>query len=186
MAITTPSPASRSFRLRQFAQRVFACVGAMAIIFWAVSVWQNLGVGIDAVPRPTGWGTSKAVIEASLVRGGVVLIAGGTRTDSVAYDPNTGFSEFRPLGGRVYILDVHTVAGPMVWWPRIEQPAAWSGLYIFFPLWPIVLGCGAVTIWLWTKNRRIVPGACPTCGYVLAGLHTGAACPECGATTVAA
>lgn len=159
---------------------MLAYTGAAAALVWAISLWQNLGVGVDSTGTPGGWGTSKAMFEVSMVRGGVVLIVGGTRTDSITYDPITGFTTSELFGGRVYVLDVHTVAGPLVWWPRFERPAAWSGPYIFLPLWPLALGCGATSAWLWGKSRRIVPGVCPTCGYALAGLPAGAACPECG------
>ena len=54
-----------------------------------------------------------------------------------------------------------------------------------FRLWP------AVALWLhlvglilflrWRRQElRPKPGTCPTCGYDLTGLATGAVCPECG------
>lgn len=180
MQAATPTKAARPGRRRRITQRALAYAGAVAALLWVVSLWQNLGFGIDAAARPTGWGASKATVEASLVRGGVLLIFGGTRTDSIAYDPLTSFSMFFPFGGRVYILDVHTVAGPVVWWPRYQRPAPWSGPYIFLPLWPIALGCIAAAWRLWVLGRQVVPGICPACRYPLAGLPAGAACPECG------
>jgi hypothetical protein len=56
--------------------------------------------------------------------------------------------------------------------------------YPVTPLWlPLLLAC-APTAFAWQlelrRRRRSRIGHCPTCNYNLAGLASGAACPECG------
>ena len=50
--------------------------------------------------------------------------------------------------------------------------------------WPVLIA-GSVVLWLWhgdrRSRRRALAGACPSCGYDLAGLTPGSTCPECGA-----
>jgi hypothetical protein len=54
--------------------------------------------------------------------------------------------------------------------------------YVCIPLWAVLTAVGVPTGILWRRDRRhrFGPGHCPKCGYSLAGLAEGAACPECG------
>ena len=150
----------------------------LSIFLLALSARSNLGIGIDAAARLTGWGPDRAFVEASLVRGGVLFVMNGTRTDSVSsYERSTGASTFNPFGQRVYVLDVEPVIGKWVWMPRLENP---GGTYLFVPLWPFVVGFGAASFWIVARRRARVAGTCLRCGYVLTGLGAGAVCPECG------
>ncbi|MBC7773319.1 MAG: hypothetical protein H7210_12545 [Pyrinomonadaceae bacterium] len=151
--------------------------GILAFLLLIISMWQNLGVGIAPPGSSVAWGCDKAICEVSMVRGGLLFVFNGTRTDSLIYDHSNGFSQF---GGHIYVLDVHTVAGRIIWWPRIEQPAPGCGPYVFMPLWPVVLGC---TFGAWRLRPRPDKNACKSCGYSRSGLPPGAPCPECGAAT---
>ncbi|MFM9996191.1 MAG: hypothetical protein ACKVU4_10360 [Phycisphaerales bacterium] len=62
--------------------------------------------------------------------------------------------------------------------PRFAIDSRGFGLTL--PLWlPLVL-TAVPGVWLWRLDRRASPGCCAACGYDLAGLTPGAACPECG------
>jgi hypothetical protein len=70
------------------------------------------------------------------------------------------------------------------WWPMWENYSPFGTWYMqqqfTLPLWmPFVL-LGIPTAWLWWRDRRRARIGHCTCGYDLAGLAAGAACPECG------
>lgn len=59
-----------------------------------------------------------------------------------------------------------------------------SHAFLVLPLWMPLAAAGlpaALLLWLDRRSRRWArEGACTKCGYLRAGLATGAACPECG------
>ena len=67
-----------------------------------------------------------------------------------------------------------------------------SGPYVgvWMLLWPVALALTSIaTAVLWSgarARRRAMIGCCRACGYSLAGLGKGSACPECGKETEAA
>jgi hypothetical protein len=70
------------------------------------------------------------------------------------------------------------------WWFEEDSVDGWgwSGVFVAIPLWVVWVAIGVPTALLWHRDRRyrFGPGHCPNCGYSLAGLAAGAACPECG------
>lgn len=58
--------------------------------------------------------------------------------------------------------------------------------YVVVPSWPAPVAIALTGWWFWrggTKRLRgAIRGLCRRCGYSLAGLAVGAACPECGAS----
>jgi hypothetical protein len=65
-----------------------------------------------------------------------------------------------------------------------SDPAGDRWFSVFIPLWVPVALAFATTAFLWWRVQRDGSGPrhCPKCGYSLAGLAAGAACPECGST----
>ncbi|MFM9996334.1 MAG: hypothetical protein ACKVU4_11100 [Phycisphaerales bacterium] len=70
----------------------------------------------------------------------------------------------------------------MRWW--VEVTFSQSGFTVAVPWWVPLVIVALPTAWLWWRDRRAGgrPGHCAACGYDLAGLGAGAACPECGDT----
>lgn len=72
---------------------------------------------------------------------------------------------------------------------RRAIPMEWGGGFsksggrfdVWVPLWPLpLIGAGLASV-CWFQRRRLTRiGCCERCGYPLAGLPSGAACPECG------
>lgn len=175
-----PRTSNRSGRGIRSLLRVCVILSLLGGVLWIASLWNNVGIGLDSATTPSRWGTSKATLELSLVRGGVLIIVGGTRTDLIAYDANTSFSLHQI--GRIYFLDVGTVAGGHIWLPRVQRPAAWSGPYFFVPFWIMILPAAFTAVWACTviSKRRSRLNACQHCGYALNGLPREGVCPECG------
>jgi hypothetical protein len=68
--------------------------------------------------------------------------------------------------------------GKVTWRPYWRRPSD-RVCSLFLPLWMPFAACALPTAWLWWHDRRARPGRC-SCGYDLAGMADGAACPECG------
>ena len=96
-----------------------------------------------------------------------------------------GFGRIDSTPGHQALGNYPQSGGPRwVYWYS-KSTGYYSGLISYaYPLWPIPL-------LLWTPaalllrsgivaRRRTITNACPKCGYSLAGLTAGAACPECG------
>lgn len=77
----------------------------------------------------------------------------------------------------------HSGAWPS-WW---GTTGAWI---LYLPLWIPAASVSAIALLLWRRawlvRRSDVEYSCPTCGYSMAGIKEGAACPECGALSGAA
>ncbi|MBM4109223.1 MAG: hypothetical protein FJ255_10515 [Phycisphaerae bacterium] len=67
---------------------------------------------------------------------------------------------------------------------RLGFAAGIRGAETVVPLWIPVAAASAWCVAPTPRRRR--PGACPACGYSLAGLRAGAPCPECGVGSVRA
>lgn len=76
------------------------------------------------------------------------------------------------------------------WWPEfnpwpsgpiLSRQWEFDRTGCIFPTWSAFLAAGIPTglLWWWDR-RRPRAGMCVKCGYDLAGLPAGAACPECG------
>lgn len=92
--------------------------------------------------------------------------------------PDAGFS----AAGGIRLSDATATAGDF---RALPCRPIWSGLLVDSALYSAVWGVLAVfverrPIRRWRRRRR---GQCPICGYSLAGLAPGAACPECGSGT---
>ncbi|MBX9737645.1 MAG: hypothetical protein K2X32_12045 [Phycisphaerales bacterium] len=169
---------------RWLLQRGLAWAGVIAAFVWYVSLSYNFGFGIvGSQPPAVGGRTARPWLEASLVRGGFVVVSRGTRTSGIDYDPPSSQSYHTSHRAGWYTLDIEHVGGPIVWWPSVEPAGPWSGPYVIVPLWPLAIGCGAGALVMWLRARRAVPGCCAGCGYSTVGLAAGAPCPECGDKT---
>jgi hypothetical protein len=111
----------------------------LVAIAWPMSFFINAGVGIaNPVVSSLGPGTARddTMFEATLVRGGLLLIFDGTRTDNIFYDGNTGHAS---TGWPLYLLLVQRCDGPVVGVPRIVHPATWCGPYVIVPWWVVAV-----------------------------------------------
>jgi hypothetical protein len=63
---------------------------------------------------------------------------------------------------------------------RISWGSRGGRSWITVPVWaPVLLGAGTIGLVICIERRRLA-GCCSVCGYSLAGLARGTACPECG------
>lgn len=71
------------------------------------------------------------------------------------------------------------------WLPtyRVGLPYYWYLVNVLtIPLWIPFIASASLAVWLWRRDgcARRAEGRCRACGYDLAGLVSGAVCPECG------
>ncbi len=149
----------RRGRVRRVAKWAGLVVTALLAVLWAASVVWDVShsrhIG-GAVERWAG------------IESGCAFVA---HTDFIMFSGYTGQS----VGWQAPFRDK-----PFYWIPHWEF---WSdrSFQVFIPLWIPMLLLAAPTCCLWWRGRSPWLGHCK-CGYDLAGLAPGAACPECGKT----
>jgi hypothetical protein len=178
----TPDRGSLLTRIGRYAaRRLLVAPLILFVIAWPVSLFLNIGVGLGRPGAGVVWGPGSApgatIWELTLIRGGLLLVIGGTRTDNIYYDGPTGYMS---TGWPVYLLIVDRCTGPIVWVPRIARPATWCGPYIVIPWWFALIPAAPLARLGTRPKRRSAEGLCEFCGYPRVGLPEGSACPECG------
>jgi hypothetical protein len=152
---------------------LFVLASILAFI-WGTTYFTNSGIGVG---KGTLTRRDAAILEITTVTDALLVVCDGSRTDNLCYDGPTGFS-YGP-SEMLYYLDLDTLRGPHVLLPWVQRPAIWSGPYIFVPLWIPIVACLVLGLVLRRWPGRPI-GVCVKCSYSLAGLPSGAACPECG------
>jgi hypothetical protein len=172
---------SRLRLCRWFTRRLSIVPLISVLVGWPLSSFLNAGFGVlNGSPAVRAWGPGAAsgstYAEITLMRGGLLLVINGTRTDDIF--EGTGGSSWND-GWPVYFLLMEKCSSNVAYLPRYVRPAAWCGPYIVIPWWLVLLPSVALARW-GLRRRPIAPGKCEACGYSLAGLSLESACPECG------
>jgi hypothetical protein len=172
---------SRSHLLRWLRRRLSIVPLVAVLVSWPLSFFLNAGFGVlNSNPAVRAWGPgaapSSTYAEITLIRGGLLLVINGTRTDDILN--GTGGSSWSD-GWPVYFLLMEKCSDQVAYWPRYARPAAWCGPYVVIPWWLVLLPAVALARW-GLRRRPIAPGKCAACGYALAGLAADSLCPECG------
>jgi hypothetical protein len=165
----------RPGRRRRIAGWTLVALGVVVAGGWGMSRWW-------AIERWNGW------YDFRLGSGGIVFVEHDERRQ--------GQPVFWRVGPNVFHAFDWTAPGLLDAWPLPDRwdlaiisrgydssnPAAISGWsLVLWPI-PIVLGIAGVSVLRLgvVARRRAIMESCGRCGYSLAGLGDGAACPECG------
>ncbi len=144
----------RRGRVRRVAKWAGLVVCLLLAAAWCMSLRLTFGYG----------GVLSGTHTCQVVSGGLLLCR---------WDP--------PMEASRWEFEAH--GSPKVqWWPGWESFSLGRAAVSWFmlPLWMPFALVGIPTAWLWWRDwGRARPGHC-SCGYDLAGLAPGAACPECG------
>jgi len=165
---------------RRYVVRVIAVLGVLLAAMWAASAFYVVDAGLVVGERRLRFRCESGayLLESEHWTAADVRATGGA----------TRWAEFRrPWPGGApwtWCLDAswhhagvraEILGAPFSpWQPDSLAVAGW---------WPVLIA-GLGVLWLWQgerrSRRRARAGACPSCGYDLAGLTPGSACPECG------
>jgi hypothetical protein len=158
---------SALLRIRSKAPYAALVLALLLIPTWVLSGWWEFGVVI--LGRLAGNGQMVLSVQrgrVSFLRVGAFDTAGSVRlyAESRKHLPEWACSfEFR--SGRAWEI---------LWTaPKFNDAAV--------PLWvPFIFIAGPSAWCAWHRRTKLGEGGCRVCGYSLAGLAAGAACPECG------
>ncbi|HZW07535.1 MAG TPA: hypothetical protein VFF65_10465 [Phycisphaerales bacterium] len=156
--------------------------GAAALALTRAALWTGAAA---AIAGAAAWTASLWVVSYRFPSGstGLTWTVVLDRGQLLATDQPTFFSpglSVLPAGPRVRNLN---------WWPAwpwLEVMTLSTGqrlVSLTLPLWPLPVAGVLIAAPAWRSLRRrraAERGACTGCGYSLAGLADGAACPECG------
>lgn len=160
---------------------------------WFVLRWGGAGFALLVLTcwASTFWAYSRLDTP---TRGEVILALGTLEFRNAHYWDNTpgiDLSSILDLPTPSWSLDtlasrqsLSAWARSLAWLPACERTPTWKGntsTLVRIPLWIPFTMSAAVSVWAWRRHwKRNRHGLCAKCGYDLAGLPDGAACPECG------
>ncbi|HZW07862.1 MAG TPA: hypothetical protein VFF65_12130 [Phycisphaerales bacterium] len=177
---------NRAGRQRRAAGWTLLTLGAIVAGVCVASGWWGLTVQFE------WWSFGVHKGTAYLIENDKDWTYSKTRATVVWGDPQPGRLDVRRLVRREWEWTRPAFRKPMEYSGSANlgpgNPRKWfwgiNGYRTTFPLWPIPLLLwtpAAILLRLGTlARRRALKGMCAKCGYSLAGLSNGAACPECG------